>query len=236
MQYPDPATTRSMNDAEERPPAGGFGAQVSELGPMIHANAWLPFEFRESVGFWPRAGARAIDLIATLLISTTGAFLGALILGLLEVAGVISPGSAERIDHPAPLWSIVGFIVPVFYDSIAEATGGTTVGKLLLGYRVCRLDGRRPSILQALGRNFAYFIDSLFFALPAYNAMKSSPLNQRLGDKWAGTVVVRRSAIVARGDNVPYGFSVGAGLFGIGIAAAVFGALSVAETILTGIF
>jgi hypothetical protein len=44
---------------------------------------------------------------------------------------------------------------------------------------------------QALLRSLAYYFDGLFFGLVAYSSMKQSPLNQRYGDRWAHTVVIR---------------------------------------------
>jgi len=40
-------------------------------------------------------------------------------------------------------------------------------------------------------RSLAYYIDALLFAMPAYSSMSNSPLNQRYGDRWGKTVVVK---------------------------------------------
>jgi len=39
-------------------------------------------------------------------------------------------------------------------------------------------------------RSVAFYLDSLFFGLIAASSMQSSELKQRLGDKWAHTIVV----------------------------------------------
>jgi hypothetical protein len=41
----------------------------------------------------------------------------------------------------------------------------------------------------------AYFADTLFFGLIGYMAMKRTPQEQRNGDRWAGTIVCKRSAV-----------------------------------------
>jgi uncharacterized RDD family membrane protein YckC len=79
----------------------------------------------------------------------------------------------------------------VVVSSICETYAGGTLGKLLLGLRVTRLDGGPIQFTQALKRNIAYIWDVFFFGLVAHGAMAQSPLNQRVGDRWAQTLVVR---------------------------------------------
>lgn len=45
--------------------------------------------------------------------------------------------------------------------------------------------------VAGLVRNLAFLIDSLFFGLVGASAMGKSPTNQRYGDQWARTLVVR---------------------------------------------
>ena len=44
-------------------------------------------------------------------------------------------------------------------------------------------------------RNLAYYVDSLFFGLVAYQKMSESPKRQRIGDHWGRTMVVRLAEI-----------------------------------------
>ncbi|HEY4220851.1 MAG TPA: RDD family protein, partial [Myxococcota bacterium] len=82
-------------------------------------------------------------------------------------------------------------VATLVFHAIAETWAGGTPGKLICGLRVIGQDGKRIGFLRGLGRNLAYFIDALFFALPAYSAMDASgPRNLRYGDKWARTMVV----------------------------------------------
>ena len=47
----------------------------------------------------------------------------------------------------------------------------------------------------ALGRSLAYFIDALFCGLVAYWVMSDSRWQQRLGDRWGKTIVMKASDI-----------------------------------------
>jgi len=49
--------------------------------------------------------------------------------------------------------------------------------------------------MRAIQRSLAYYWDALFFGLVGYNSMQQSPLNQRYGDVWAKTVVVRAATV-----------------------------------------
>jgi hypothetical protein len=52
-------------------------------------------------------------------------------------------------------------------------------------------DMKPSSMYGALIRSLAYYIDALFFGLIGYISMSESPLNQRYGDVWGKTVVVK---------------------------------------------
>lgn len=79
------------------------------------------------------------------------------------------------------------------YFTVPEALFGSTVGKLALGIRVvCADTGDKPDLRQASIRNAWRFIEILPLGIPALLATLSSPLRQRLGDRWARTLVVGR--------------------------------------------
>jgi uncharacterized RDD family membrane protein YckC len=62
---------------------------------------------------------------------------------------------------------------------------------------VVKEDASPCGVNAGLIRSLAYMIDSLFFGLVAYLQMNKSPQQQRLGDRWAGTIVVRRASLPA---------------------------------------
>jgi uncharacterized RDD family membrane protein YckC len=82
---------------------------------------------------------------------------------LLTVAGLgisVLPGLAwsQVIGYP-PGWltqasGIIASVLPWAYFTVAWWLGGQTVGGLLVGTRVARINGRRPRLIQAALRAF----------------------------------------------------------------------------------
>jgi uncharacterized RDD family membrane protein YckC len=81
------------------------------------------------------------------------------------------------------------------YYWLAEAFLGGTLGKLALGMRVRMADGSPLGIAPSFIRNLLRIIDGLFFYLVAAVAIWFSPARQRLGDRVAGTVVVKTKSL-----------------------------------------
>jgi uncharacterized RDD family membrane protein YckC len=101
----------------------------------------------------------------------------------------------------------VPFLIAVLawlaYMTLAEATVGASLGKLLVGVRVRRADGDRLTVAGALVRNLLRLIDALPYFIPYLVggvAVARSPQRQRLGDRAAGTVVVRARSVSVGGD------------------------------------
>jgi uncharacterized RDD family membrane protein YckC len=89
------------------------------------------------------------------------------------------------------------WLVLLGYPLVMEATRGGTVGKLLLGMQVRKMDGRPAGWGGAALRMVCWIVDGFPYVLPGGVAMLligTSPLRQRLGDRVAGTVVVRKDA------------------------------------------
>ena len=83
-------------------------------------------------------------------------------------------------------------LISILYYIVLEATQGATLGKMALGLRVVKIDGSPISWRESIIRNVLRIIDSLFGYLVGAILVWNSPLRQRLGDRAAGTVVVRR--------------------------------------------
>jgi uncharacterized RDD family membrane protein YckC len=66
------------------------------------------------------------------------------------------------------------------------------VGKLILGMRVVKEDGTPCGLGAAFHRGIWRFIDAIILGAIAYSNMKP-PLQQRLGDKKAHTLVVAKN-------------------------------------------
>ena len=85
----------------------------------------------------------------------------------------------------------------VAYYAVLEGLFGATLGKGLAGMRVTDLEGRRIGWQAAILRNLARLLDALpFLYLLGGILTLSSRQHQRLGDRFAGTLVVPASAVV----------------------------------------
>jgi uncharacterized RDD family membrane protein YckC len=148
-------------------------------------------------GFGIRAAARIIDMIYGFALGLVGGVLGGIILVVLEQAGLIEPGWQNRVQGMNLAGWGLSLLGTLVYHSLTEGMYGASLGKLICQLRVLQVDGRPITMLQAIQRNLAYFWDALFFGLVGYSSMKQSELNQRYGDRWAETVVVKSRDVPA---------------------------------------
>ena len=89
---------------------------------------------------------------------------------------------------------IVGY--PVVFET---ATRGRTPGKMAMGLRVVSDDGGPERFRQALFRALAGFVEIwMFMGGPAVICSLISPRGKRIGDVFAGTVVISE-----RGPKLP---------------------------------
>ncbi|MBX3208026.1 MAG: RDD family protein [Labilithrix sp.] len=177
----------------------------------------------EPGGFGIRAGAHVIDVIATTIAGAVAGAIGGFSVALLGAAGVIGPGWETRIGKQTIGTFAFGFLGSLLYHTVAEALGGATIGKAICGLRVLTEDRRPCTLVKALVRNLAYYLDSLFFGAVAWSSMSSSPTKQRHGDKWAGTIVVRSRGMPAAMKQNPAG--------GIALGIALYGVVQVVATV-----
>ena len=139
---------------------------------------------RAPVGVGPRAVAFMIDV----------AFFTLIILTVWAIAGGVNQAAEENISitDPNTAATLLINLASLVYFGGLERAWGSTVGKRLVGLRVAMLDGSpltgRAVLLRTLGR----FIDMLLLT-PVVGAIAvwSSPTNQRIGDRWGGTIVIR---------------------------------------------
>jgi uncharacterized RDD family membrane protein YckC len=171
-----------------------------------------PPQPEETVGFGKRAGARIIDLIVAQVSALGGGVAAGIVLVVLQASGVVSAGWETRLDHGFGFNFITGSIASVIGMSLSTAICGASMGKWMLGLRVVRMTGERPTILDGVIRELGYFIDALFFGLIAKGQMEGSSYQQRLGDKWARTTVVDAKALPMGATTVMVLIGVGLGL------------------------
>ena len=140
-------------------------------------------EAMEPVGVGRRAVAILIDSI------------------LLFIAGyAIAAASGQSTSDgfhieggPFFLW----LAISLAYYIAMEARVGGTLGKLAMGLKVVRQDGKALDLQASVVRNVMRLVDGLFFYLVAALVVWFSKGRQRLGDMAAHTIVIKvRSAVV----------------------------------------
>jgi uncharacterized RDD family membrane protein YckC len=123
--------------------------------------------------------------------------------------GDVSAIENSEIWREMPKWTIAVLIVAVFlifagyFICFEWLWNGQTPGKRLLKLRVIREDGRPVTLWEALARNLLRIVDAVpGFVLPVYSigliTIFMSNRDQRIGDMFAGTVVIRE-----RTDEAP---------------------------------
>jgi uncharacterized RDD family membrane protein YckC len=160
------------------------------------------------VGVWRRALAVILDLI---IIGSLGSPIW-FNSGLFTMTTTPRPSSGlgpEVIQYYANPWTgLLLAVLPFAYFTLLEGFFGATAGKLLVGLRVVKLDGAPIGWREAVVRNLLRYIDEILFYLVAAIAVWASPQRQRLGDRAADTVVVRRVPMAAATAYGPPGLDV----------------------------
>lgn len=136
-----------------------------------------------------RAIAQFVDAIVSVLVFALVGGGTALLLG-----GVATSRDAlfDTLVAVGPTAMLVGALAAGAVPVLLEwAWNGETVGKRLVGIRVVAVDGGRVGLWAAFSRNLFASVDAAFFYLVGIAAMALSSDRQRVGDRVAGTVVVR---------------------------------------------
>jgi uncharacterized RDD family membrane protein YckC len=136
----------------------------------------------------------ALRFVAVLLDSIIVLFPLAIVAGILA-GGAYSksgPGYANAGVNVEGTGLLVWLVLFLGYYTICEAALGKTLGKRMVGIRVVDEEGDEIGFSAAVIRNLLRLVDGLFVYLVGAIFAWSSPLGQRLGDRAAGTVVVRR--------------------------------------------
>ena len=116
-------------------------------------------------------------------------------------------GKEGKFDDGRPTIELIGWLnsIPVLLwiltFPIMESFEGKTVGKKLLKLQVLKLNGTRYTLLDSFKRRICDWIDFALFGLPAFIIANNTSLRQRLGDLWAGTVIVDAPPETATDSN-----------------------------------
>jgi len=149
---------------------------------------------RLGAGFGLRAGAQIVDLIIHNVFGIVVGLVIGILIGIYALATGTPPSTlTAKLQGTTPIGYILALTGYAVYHAVCEGMHGATLGKLIFKIHVLKEDGNPASIGSALIRSLAFYIDGLFFGIVAAASMRSSELQQRLGDKWAKTVVIERS-------------------------------------------
>ena len=97
-------------------------------------------------------------------------------------------------------------LIVILYFVLLEGIAGATIGKFLTGIRVVNQDGTKLTWSASIVRNIARIVDAFPYVVPylvAAISVWASPIQQRLGDRWANTVVVTKESLRASVPGAP---------------------------------
>ena len=118
-----------------------------------------------------------------------------IIVGLLSGGGYAEAGNGYTragIDVSGKGAWLFLLLLGLGYYVLCEAATGATLGKRIVGIYVIGADGKRLTFGAAVVRNLLRLVDCLFFYLVGAIFALTSQQGQRLGDRAAHTLVVRR--------------------------------------------
>ena len=176
-------------------------------------------------GFWIRALARLIDYAWTYALGVLVGINAGITLAILEALSIVEPGWADRVGQNNLLTVILSLFGYVAYHTFCEGLHGASLGKLICGLRVRAQDLAPCRMKPALQRSMAFYLDGMVFGAVGYMEMQKTLMEQRHGDRWARTVVVKTSQVPgeARRPNLqfPYAFALGSAAWGLPQFAAI---------------
>jgi len=105
-----------------------------------------------------------------------------------------------KVDGGYVLYGLPAFIPILFWGLMTvglEMYFGSTLGNLICGLRPLPKNGvdRKLTLRESLKRHLLDIIDMQIFGLIGIISIKNTKLNQRLGDLWAQTMVVRTTSL-----------------------------------------
>ncbi len=135
-------------------------------------------------------GIRFVALIVdTILLSIPFYLIGS---AMAKTEGQVTSAGWSLSGGPAFLFLLMMLVIVMGYYTFLEGGAGSTLGKLICGIRVLDESGAKSGYSQAFIRNILRVVDGLFVYLIGAILIWKSPKCQRLGDRVARTVVVKR--------------------------------------------
>jgi uncharacterized RDD family membrane protein YckC len=136
----------------------------------------------------------ALRFVAVLLDAVVVLLPLAIVVGLLSGGGYSESGggstNAGVTVGGSAFWLLL--LLGLGYYIVCESATGMTLGKRLVGICVIDEAGRPPTLGASVVRNLLRLVDGFLFYLVGAIVALASPRGQRLGDRAAHTLVVRR--------------------------------------------
>jgi uncharacterized RDD family membrane protein YckC len=179
-----PLTEANRIAAELREQHISLGSLAERLEPRKRERGWSSLE---------NAGI-ALRFVAVLLDALIVFIPLGIVVGLLSGGGYAERGDGYANAGIIISWSAFWLLLAlgVGYYIVCEAATGATLGKRMVGIRVVGEDGEHVTFGAAVVRNLLRVVDALFFYLVGFLFALTSKRGQRLGDRAAHTIVIRR--------------------------------------------
>jgi uncharacterized RDD family membrane protein YckC len=159
------------------------GAYVSGIDALTKERSVQSYWFERLIAFVIDAVVVfvAVGIIAALLILPS--FIGSLVSGgNLNFAAVLGTS----------VYSLINSVALVLYFALAESLYGATLGKSVMGLKVVTLEGRVPSLEQALIRDFSKINWVLLLLDVVFGLATDKEYRQKFSDRYARTLVQKR--------------------------------------------
>lgn len=137
---------------------------------------------RQPAGLLRRSAAAVVDILLFVIILSL----------ILSVMALLSGADVNIEDRTEDIGAnLVLLFLYVVYYLVIEMLSATSPGKWLFGLRIVRTDAKPINGTDIIVRNIIRPVDTFFFCLVGIISIAFSTTNQRLGDRAAGTFVIR---------------------------------------------
>lgn len=133
----------------------------------------------EIAGIWKRIGGGGLDIMVIAIISE-------IFISLFRVDTGVGLSFPSMTGLP---FFALSLVVLAYYIAMEAATG-KTIGKMVVGTKVVRIDGSQIGWKESTIRNVLRIVDGFFFYLVTVLVIVSTKDKQRFGDMVARTLVV----------------------------------------------
>lgn len=142
--------------------------------------------------------SRAVAVLLDLVVEVAAFFICA-------VALMVIQPNLDGAAAAAVMLSLTVFFLVALPILVETLTRGKSLGKLAFGLRVVRTDGGPVSFRHALVRGLVGFFEIIMLTgAPAAISSLISPEGRRLGDIFAGTLVIRERVAAGRGATTTF--------------------------------